>query len=270
MTIYLQDVLPVGDTRNYKVHFARHNGTDHPLDVWSRSREEWRGWQEFWPGKNDFNRPRILALAQYYPEPDTWMFGGIFDVIERHADHYEVEQVDLGRALEGRLKLHYVHRDRVTRARLENHFPGFVVKEVLPEPYSGRPFPGYGRIDLPFPELESLVRNGRLDWRAALENVKGVYLISDRSTGSLYVGSACGDQGIWSRWSTYAMTGHGHNVGLRELIGEDVGLDYCRAHFRIALLEEHPARTPDQVILERESFYKQILMSRGPGGLNRN
>lgn len=139
MTIYLQDVLPVGNPRDYKVHFARHNGTDHPLDVWSRCRDEWRGWQEFRPGKNDFNRPRILALAQYYPEPDTWMFGGIFDVIERHPNRYEVEQVDLGSALEGRLKLHYVHRDRVTRARLENHFPGFVVKEVLPEPYSGRP-----------------------------------------------------------------------------------------------------------------------------------
>ena len=30
-----------------------------------------------------------------------------------------------------------------------------------------------------FEELEALVRNDRTDWKAALENAKGVYLISD-------------------------------------------------------------------------------------------
>ncbi|SFP83981.1 GIY-YIG nuclease family protein [Tranquillimonas alkanivorans] len=268
--LYLKDIFPLPNLSDYKVHFARHNGRDHPLDVWARSRPEWKLWQQTRPGRDDFNRPYIFALAQFYPEPDVWMFGGVFEVTARHSDRYDVEQVDLGRPLEGRLKLHYPHRDRVTRSKLEKHYDGFVVKEILPETYSGRPFPGYDRIDLPFAELEGLLRNGRLDWQAALENVKGIYLISDRQTGRLYVGSACGDQGIWSRWSTYAATGHGGNVELRKLLGEEVGLDYCRRNFRLALLEEHPARTPDSLILERESYYKEVLMSRGPGGLNRN
>jgi hypothetical protein len=30
-----------------------------------------------------------------------------------------------------------------------------------------------------------------------LENVKGVYLIVDKSNGKMYVGSAYGDTGIW-------------------------------------------------------------------------
>ena len=68
---------------------------------------------------------------------------------------------------------------RTTRANFENHFADFEVQEILREPYTGRPFPGYEDIDLSFDELETLVRNNRPDWKAALENAKGIYLITD-------------------------------------------------------------------------------------------
>ena len=60
--------------------------------------------------------------------------------------------------------------------------------ELLPESYSGQSFPGYDEIDVSFDEFETLVRNNRLDWKSALENVKGNYLITDISTGRRYVG----------------------------------------------------------------------------------
>lgn len=44
--------------------------------------------------------------------------------------------------------------------------------------------------------------------------MKGVYVIHDTETGEPYVGSAYGDTGIWQRWSNYALTLHGGNVGL--------------------------------------------------------
>ncbi|WP_158810901.1 hypothetical protein [Beijerinckia sp. L45] len=65
--------------------------------------------------------------------------------------------------------------------------------------YSGRAFPGFDDIDLSFDELETLVRRSRPDWRAALQSMKGIYLITDTKTGRRYVCSAYGDQGIWSR-----------------------------------------------------------------------
>jgi hypothetical protein len=37
------------------------------------------------------------------------------------------------------------------------------------------PFPGYEDIDISFEEIETLVRNSRLDWKAALESVKSIY-----------------------------------------------------------------------------------------------
>ncbi len=89
------------------------------------------------------------------------------------------------------------------------------------------------------------------------------------STGKRYIGSAYGDQGIWSRWCSYVATGHGGNVELRALVS-DPTLDYCRKAFRFALLEYRPSPTPDDVILAREAFWKRILLTRGKYGLNRN
>ncbi len=118
-------------------------------------------------------------------------------------------------------------------------------------------------------ELEALVRNDRPDWKGALESVKGIYLITDISTGKRYVGSAYGDQGIWSRWCSYVASGHGGNVELRA-IATDPNLDYCRKSFRFALLEYRPSPTADDIIIGREDFWKRILLTRGEHGLNRN
>ncbi len=35
-----------------------------------RSKEEWQGWQEYWPGRNDFNKPLIFSLMQFHYETD--------------------------------------------------------------------------------------------------------------------------------------------------------------------------------------------------------
>lgn len=269
MTIPLSDIWPIANPTDYKVHFARWNQKAQPLEVFVRDRDEWRGWQEYRPGRNDFNRPHILALIQFYHETDTWLFGGVYDVLDRLETRYEVALSEEGAGFIGRLKIGSPYRGRTTRGNLENHYRDFEVLEILREPYSGRRFPGYDDIDLSFEELETLVRNDRPDWKAALENIKGVYLISDTSSGKRYVGSAYGDDGIWSRWCAYAATGHGGNVELRKMVS-DPPLEYCRNHFRFSLLEHRPNRTPDETILAREAFWKRILLTRGDHGYNRN
>ena len=97
------------------------------------------------------------------------------------------------------------------------------MQEILREPYSGRSFPGYEDVDLSFAELETMVRNDRPDWKGALESVKGVYLITDTKAEKRYVGSAYGDQGVWSRWREYIENGHGGNVELCAWLGAQGG-----------------------------------------------
>lgn len=269
MTIRLADIWQIAEPEQYKLHFARWNREYQPLEVWARDKQEWQGWQEYRPARDDFNRRFIFSLIQFYHEPDIWLFGGVFRVLQRHSDRYEVELAKEGEGFLGRLKLRSAYRERATRVKLENHYSSFEVQEILREPYSGRTFPGFENIDLSFEELETLVLNSRPDWKAALASVKGIYLISDVTTGKRYVGSASGDQGIWSRWCSYVATGHGGNVELRAL-ASDPTLDHCRKAFRFALLEYRPSATPDEVILARESFWKGILLTRGEHGMNRN
>lgn len=267
--IKLTSILQLMPASDYKVHFARRNSTNHPLDVFVRDFNEWQSWQEYRPAKDDFNRPRIFSLLQVYYESDTWLFGGIWEVVGRHADRYDVKLSEDGKEFIGRLKLRSSYRDRQTRTRLENHLESFEVVEILPQAYSGRKFPGHSNIELSFDELEMITRNSPTDWKGALEHAKGIYLISDTATGKCYVGSAYGEKGIWSRWCEYIDSGHGGNAELRELVSSP-SLDYCRANFRFALLEHLSSKEQDDKIIERECFWKKLLLSRTQFGLNLN
>ena len=72
------------------------------------------------------------------------------------------------------------------------------------------------------------------------------------------------EPGIWQRWSSYAVTLHGGNVGLQAVLAEK-GEDYFRQNMRYALLEFWSMRTDDQHVIDRENYWKDVLLSRAPG-----
>jgi hypothetical protein len=273
MSILLSSLLSIPNPGDFKVHLACWNGDSQPLDVFVRDRAEWDGWNCWRSNKDEFNRPYILALAHFYPETDIWLFGGIYKVLSRDPSNqshsYTIEPVLEHKEMIGRLKIHLPRPGRVRSVKLENYYAQMSVSELLKEPYSGERFPGYEDISHDFGTLEAVFRTGRQDWRAALENIKGVYLITDKSNGKKYVGSAYGDSGIWSRWACYMKTGHGWNDELMQLI-EREGLDYARQNFRVSLLEYKPFKADDLVIIAREMFWKEALLSRAPLGYNKN
>ena len=273
MPIPLEAVRPVPDQREYKVHLASWNGETHPLDVFVRDRSEWKQWNTWRSTKDEFNRRYIFALIDFYPERDTWLFGGVYEVIarslENYSHSYEVELKEEAAEFIGRLKIKFKRPSRSRSVKLENYYSRMVVSELLPEPYSGERFPGYENINHDFSLLETVIRSERSDWKAALESVKGVYLIVDKLNGKKYVGSAYGAFGIWARWECYIGAGHGGNDELTKLIAEE-GIDYARKNFRLSLLEYRPARTDDHAIIERENYWKEALLTRGIFGYNRN
>ena len=77
MTIMLKDIWPIDRPAAFKLHFARWDKENQPLEVWTRDKREWQGWQEYRPAKDDFNRPLIFSLIQFYHETDIWLFGGM-------------------------------------------------------------------------------------------------------------------------------------------------------------------------------------------------
>jgi hypothetical protein len=182
---------------------------------------------------------------------------------------YVIEEVDAYSNLVGRLKIKMPTPSRGRAFYLENHYSDMFVNEIIPEPYSGAEFPGFENIVISFHELKSIIETQKMDWKAALSGIKGVYCIIDRSNGKKYIGSAYGEAGIWSRWSNYAWSGHGDNVHLPLLI-EEHGISHAMNNFQIALLEYRPANTDDKIITERERHWNRLMLSRGDYGYNGN
>lgn len=141
------------------------------------------------------------------------------------------------------------------------------VIEILPRGYVGN-FPGLLDFVLEFDELRTLINNPEAnhEWRHHLSAVNGVYLILDNKTGQQYIGSACGANGIWQRWSDYAATGHGHNKELVALHKADP--NYHR-NFKFSVLQSLPSNITQREIVAIEALYKEKLGARAHG-LNRN
>lgn len=257
------------DPLRCKLHCAVFNGERHPIDVLTTDPDEWRGWNSWRGPKDDFNRQFVFSLAQDRHDPTLWLFGGVFEVLARSGvpgeRSYTVElREDLMGAFIRRLVVRLTLVGRQRRRTMESCIDAMTVTSILPEPYWGDPFPGHDRINHSLAEITAVVQQNRPEWRIALESMKGVYVITDSLTGERYVGSAYGDTGIWQRWSYYAETIHGDNVGLKAFV-ERVGADYARQNLRFALLEFWSMRTDDQYVLDRETYWKNVLLSRTLG-----
>jgi hypothetical protein len=256
-----------------KLHCAVWNGHDHPIDVLARSWHEWVGWNSYRGRTDFFNRQFIFSLAQARANPSHWLFGGVFEVVGRGPTpgewSYKVEFRDeLMGAFVKRLRVAFRLPGRAIRLNLETHMDRIEVVSILPQPYAGEPFPGHDRINHTLAELEVVVAQQRPDWQVALQHMKGVYVIHDQKTGMPYVGSACGDTGLWSRLVEYVTTLHGGDVALRELVNSK-GRENARADLRFALLEFWSMRTSDEYVLAREGYWKDVLLSR-KFGYNKN
>jgi hypothetical protein len=143
-----------------------------------------------------------------------------------------------------------------------------VVSELLNEPRSIGHFPGFKQLNLTKAHLDLVVRQDLESWRAALSSVSGIYLISDTATGKLYVGKADGLGGIWGRWCAYAKTWHGGNKALRAEFGLDGSEDRLGA-LRFSILEVADLHATKQEVLDRETHWKAVLLSKEHGH-NRN
>lgn len=280
--IPISPLFPEIDWNEVKIHVAQQAGDTRPIDVFTRSYDEWQNmWNGNFHSNHCWNRKYIFSIIELPNENDRWLFGGIFRVISYNPGKsregkdgvlYKVEMEPNGESLIGRLVVGWVKEARAKGRKPESMLSDMTIAEILPEPYAGEDFPGYANINHSYAILEKLWQDSKPDWVAALGHNHGVYLITDTKTGLRYVGSAYGEDGIWSRWGTYFTTGgHGHNKHLKKLLGgKEKGADYARKYFQISLLEQASSRDSEQYVIQRESYWKEVLLTRGEFGLNEN
>lgn len=258
-------VAPEVSSDQCKIHLAVHNGIDDPLDVYFAGNFE--PWQAEQTRKN-FKRPYVIGLIAL-PHAHHWLFAGAyhsrgFTQTENPLRfHYDLERIKSTDELNGRLVIEYQRTGRSSYRNAETCSHEMCVVKVRGKRLSIPTFPGYARTVLTKQDLDILVFQKEHSWQSALASVGGVYVITDRRTGKLYVGSATGEEGIWGRWCDYAQNGHGGNLELKKLLQEQ-GPDYA-AHFQYGILETADSRASSDDILARESHWKRLLMTRMHG-----
>jgi hypothetical protein len=262
-----------------QVKLVRHSNAEYPiLETYQNNREKFEAYQSFQkPGKF----AGASHIAVFAPTRGTTaLFLGLWDIkgskecsdfteeihstIDKHGfpslwhtynEWYELERNDRIDELSERLVIDW-GKSRTWVQRKDKE-----VLEIKGENSIGD-FESYDQVRLSFHDLKKLMSQSvsNFSWVSALSSVNGVYLIRDKSTGHLYVGSAYGEDGIYGRWSVYSRNGHGGNKNLKALNS---------TNFEFSILEIVPATTSVDEVVRREMRWQERLGTRDFGGLNR-
>lgn len=248
---------------SYKIHLATGDKDNSPLKAFFD--EKFKEWQDFQTREN-FPCKMIIALIELSKDrKDSWLFAGVFRVLgcttksEKHVV-YETELLPGQEDLIGRL---IVEHSRTARQpyRIGKVDGGpYFVSELRHKKLSVDEFPGFNSVCVDFAKLKLIVDQQIQSWYGALANIKGVYLIADTAAGKLYVGSATGGSGIWQRWFDYVKSGHGGNKELKEIL-KNKPRDYW-LNFQYSILEIADSHASDDYIRQRETYWKDVVMSR--------
>lgn len=281
MVILLEDLLNLkqlttGGT-GVKVKLNMYSG-DHPINDWLDDPDAVNtGWLFYKSKQRHFNVGDIaVCLVQLPQHGDIWLLTTIKKVTAElnveNGVNYEGQELEEYKKYFGRIFIKYYNTSRSGRRLYEGDFLNkMVVSQILPDIYDGEHFSGYDNVSLSYRSLASIIARKKSDWIGALQNQKAVYVITDRSSGKLYIGSATGKNGmLLGRWSAYVENGHGGNQALIELVDKK-GFDYVKNNFQYSILENYNTSVDDTVILERECWWKEALQSRNKSsGYNKN
>lgn len=271
----LNDLLRLSDEEleNAKVRFNQHNGENDPIEQFKKNPKDLLRW-------NYYNSQRYkigqLSIGLVKMNFDEWLLftvgriTGIKDIPFNSGEGYEYETLEeqygdlFGRVI---IKYHKTMQSQFPNAKTV--IDDLEVKEVLPSVFSGFDFPGYDRVSLTYTELETIINGNYPSYKNALENQQAVYVLTDTSTGKLYVGSATSkNQMLLARWKGYIESFHNGNEGLKELL-EQESEEYFRKYFKYSIIENFNSKVNPDFIINRESYWKEVLDTR-KHGYNRN
>lgn len=292
--IYLKDIFhfdellsrPEYKGRRIKLRFNKNWGDYNFVNDYINGSEDFLPWILSNGNKQSRNRNDDIQFQFIEVECHKWLFVGAYLIKEKDS---QMKQVSYGN-----YHVKYALAERITE------YDKFIEKVLVNHANTGRKwfhvnrqmidlvevasvsnisyfnqssqFPGYENISFSYQELKKNWYSS--SWREQLSAVYGVYVITDKKTGKLYVGSAYGDSGVYGRWSTYLSDGYDKtevedncypNKRLRELV-EKHGIAYVQKYFQYSLLEIFPKNeVGKQKALGREKYWKQVFQSRVHG-----
>jgi len=266
--IFLNDLLRFSEKemKEVKIKFNKSNGIDDPIELFKENPDMINHQWLFWRNKNRYFNVGQIAICLVRLSYDTWLLTTIKRVTKElgilNGINYEGEELEDFSQYYGRIIIKFKKSFQSQGRFYEGLHQELVVQQILPNTFDGEDFPGYDKVKLSYRQLASIINSGKRDWIAALENQKAVYLITDKYSGGLYVGSATSENKmLLTRWTNYVHNGHGNNKELEDLVNKN-GFDYVKQNFQYTILENYNGKVDDKVILQRESYWKEALQSR--------
>ena len=227
-------------------------------------------WKSKQANNNYSDAEYVLSFAQYYPYGSNYyMFGGLYKIEKIIPEVYD--QIGYKLTLQNEFK-EYIKRliiklDRPVGRDIYNKPFESVQRDFNPEVYEITPsarlsdFNGFNNVLLLHKDLQIIAKYEAPEWKNALENVKGIYAITDISNGKIYIGSATGENGIWQRWCSHAKGLTGDNKDFKNIVKEK-GEDYIKNNFTYAILEIFDMKTKDDYIIRREHHWMKVFQTK--------
>ena len=267
--ILLNDLLKLNKLDDVKIRFnLMFKGNWNPVEYFKNGDDKTLLEGQYWnyQGKKSYKENQTTIGFLKLNDENLWLLFHIGritkDLDKLNGIGYEHEVMPEFQKFFGRLVIRFKNKSQNMIRLASSVINECEVVQILPDYYDNDLFPGYDKVNLTWNELERVVK--KESWKTALQNQKGIYLIIDSSNGKMYVGSAYGESMILGRWLSYVKTGHGGNSELKK-----IGFDNIKNNFKYSILEIFKSTTDDQEILNRESWWKNILKTR-EFGYNKN
>lgn len=267
--IKLNDILQIENISNVKIRFnLMFGGNWNPIETFKNNETEALLGGHYSNYKNkSFKEGQItIGLIRIKSNENLWLLFHIGkitrDLHKSGNDAYDYETLHQYEKYFGRLIVDFKNSSQNMIRNAVSVIDQCEVAQILPDVFNNDIFPGYDKVNISWSELSRVLE--KETWKTALQNQKGVYLITDKSNGKLYIGSAYGDEMILTRWRFYLKTHHGNNADLRMLSPEHI-----RENFQFSILDIYKSTTDQQVIIDREKWWKRVFLSR-EFGYNRN
>ena len=274
MGILLRDLLGFSEEELscVKFRFNKWNGVSNPLDEYMEDPEKVNTNWFLHKTKNSLFKKGEIGVCLLEIEKDTWLMTTVKKIEDncgvKGGVGYKATVIERLEPFFGRVIIKY-HKASSSIYKWERIGDSLEVLRIQESKYDRDTFQGFDNVSISYTQLKLIVERHKQDWFAALNSQQAVYLITDKNTGKLYVGSATSKaQFLYSRWKMYVENGHGGNVELRELVNQK-GLDYVKKHFQYTILENYNSRVNPEMVLEREKWWKNVLCSR-THGYNKN
>ena len=261
--IKLNNLLQLPDLYNVKIRFnLMFEDNWNPIETFKNNQTDILLKGQYWNyNKNkSFKEGQIaIGLIRIKSNDDLWLLFHIGKVTKDlnilNGMGYEYEVLEEYEKYFGRLIVRFKNTSQNMIRNAISVIDNCIVEQILPDTFDNDIFPGYDKVNISWKELKRVIEKDT--WKTALQNQKGVYLITDSSNGKMYVGSASGDEMILNRWKSYVKSGSGGNTELKLL-----DFDHIKEHFRFSILDIFKSTTDTQIIIDRETWWKNVLLTR--------